>query len=67
MNTTSQIYPDTTINQIVAAVPHTLSVFQRFGLDTCCGGGLSLATAVERHHLSLETVLAALRAVESKA
>jgi regulator of cell morphogenesis and NO signaling len=67
MNTISQIYPDTTINQIVAAVPNTLSVFQRFGLDTCCGGGLSLSTAVERHQLSLETLLAALRAVESKA
>ena len=67
MTTTSQIYPDTTINQIVAALPQTLSVFQRFGLDTCCGGGLSLATAVERHQLSLETVLAVLRAMESKA
>lgn len=67
MTTTSQIYPDTTINQIVAAVPNTLSIFQRIGLDTCCGGALPLKMAVEHHHLSLESVLATLRTVESQA
>ncbi len=66
MNTLSQIHPDRTLNDIVATLPEALPVLHGFGMDTCCGGGLTLATAVERHHLSLDAVLAALRAVEPK-
>jgi iron-sulfur cluster repair protein YtfE (RIC family) len=62
----THIYPEHTLNQIIAAVPETLPVLHRFGLDTCCGGGLTLKTAVTRHHLALETVLAALREVEPR-
>ena len=29
-----------TINEIVARYPQTIPVFNRFGLDTCCGGGV---------------------------
>jgi regulator of cell morphogenesis and NO signaling len=49
-----------TLNAIVARYPATLAVFQRFGLDTCCGGSLPLATAVAHHGLDLQAVLAAL-------
>lgn len=49
-----------TLNMIVARYPAALPVLQRFGLDTCCGGSLPLATAAEHHALDLEAVLAAL-------
>jgi iron-sulfur cluster repair protein YtfE (RIC family) len=54
------IDPADTLNAIVARYPAALAVFQRFGLDTCCGGSLPLATAAEHHALDLEAVLAAL-------
>ena len=52
-----------TINAVVASYPQTLEVFQRFGLDACCGGSLPLHVAVEHHKLDLTTVLAALRSM----
>ncbi len=49
-----------TINDIVAKYPAALSVLQRFGLDTCCGGALPLATAASHHILDADEVMAAL-------
>jgi iron-sulfur cluster repair protein YtfE (RIC family) len=51
-----------TLNQIVARYPQTLPVLQSFGLDTCCGGALSLRTAAEHHALDPEHLLDALAA-----
>jgi iron-sulfur cluster repair protein YtfE (RIC family) len=36
------------LNVIVARYPRALAVFQRFGLDACCGGSLPLHTALAR-------------------
>ncbi|HEX9371260.1 MAG TPA: DUF542 domain-containing protein [Roseiflexaceae bacterium] len=60
--TASTIAAAETLNAIVARYPRTLPVLQRFGLDTCCGGSLPLATAAAYHGLDLEQVVAALRA-----
>ncbi len=65
MNTTTTITPETTINEIVAILPKVLPVLNGFGFDTCCGGALPLKVAVERHGLVLDTVMNAIRAVES--
>jgi iron-sulfur cluster repair protein YtfE (RIC family) len=51
-----------TLNAIVARYPQALSVLQRCGLDTCCGGALPLRTAAEHHNLNLDELLAILRA-----
>lgn len=59
--TSTWIEPTDTINQIVARYPAALPVLQRFGLDTCCGGALALATAAEHHALDVQAILAALR------
>ena len=48
------------LNAIITRYPEALPVFQRFGLDTCCGGSLSLRTAVQHHDLDLDTVVSAL-------
>ncbi len=50
------------LNEIVARYPETLEVFQRFGLDTCCGGALPLVVAAEHHGLPLATLIEALEA-----
>ena len=54
--TRPSITPDDTINAIVARYPQALSALARFGLDTCCGGALPLATAVQHHELNLRQV-----------
>jgi iron-sulfur cluster repair protein YtfE (RIC family) len=55
-----------TINAIVARYPAALPVLQRFGLDTCCGGALPLATAAAHHGLNVQVVLEALEALRRK-
>lgn len=50
-----------TINEIVARYPATIPVFNRFGMDTCCGGGVSVYDAAQRDGIDVEAVLAALR------
>ena len=63
ITTPTQIVPTDTINEIVARYPAALPVLQRFGLDTCCGGALALATAAEHHALDVQAILAALEKV----
>jgi uncharacterized protein (DUF2249 family) len=51
-----------TLNELVARAPEALPVLQRFGLDTCCGGNLTLAAAAEHHGLKLAELLTVIRA-----
>lgn len=51
-----------TINELVARAPEVLPVLQRYGIDTCCGGSLSLAVVAERHQFDLATLLSDLQA-----
>jgi regulator of cell morphogenesis and NO signaling len=60
MLTTKEIDPSLTINEIVARHPETIPVFNRFGLDTCCGGGVRVDEAAQRDGVDLETLRAAL-------
>jgi iron-sulfur cluster repair protein YtfE (RIC family) len=49
-----------TINEIVARFAETMPVFNRFGLDTCCGGGVTVEEAARRDDIDVDVVLAAL-------
>lgn len=60
-NPTIAIDAEMTLNELVARAPEALPVLQRFGLDTCCGGALTLAVAAQHHELELPELLAALR------
>lgn len=67
MSNVTQLDPSLTINEIVAQHPETIACFNRFGFDTCCGGGVSVEEAARRDGVDLETVLAELRrAVEQR-
>jgi regulator of cell morphogenesis and NO signaling len=54
---------DTTVSvdQMVARHPETMTVFNRFGLDTCCGGGAPIAEAARRDGANLDELVQALR------
>ena len=51
-----------TVNDIIAAHPTTVAVFDAWGVDSCCGGHLPLATVAEKHRFDLEKLLTELRA-----
>lgn len=61
MASATTLDPNLTINEIVARFPETVPVFNRFGLDTCCGGGVRVDEAAHRHGLNAADVRSALR------
>lgn len=52
-----------TVNEAVEDCPATLTVFQTFGIDSCCGGPLPIGEAASRHGHEVDVVLAALESV----
>ena len=62
-----QLDPMMTINEIVARYPATIPVFNRFGMDTCCGGGVSVNEAARRDGVEVEPVMGALRDIVERA
>lgn len=54
---------DLTLNEITTAVPRALEVFNRIGLDSCCGGAKPLGLVCEKHGLDLEKMLGDIRSV----
>ena len=49
-----------TVNETLRHLPEAAAVFNRFGIDTCCGGGLTLEQAARSAGVSTETLLAEL-------
>jgi regulator of cell morphogenesis and NO signaling len=50
------------ILELVANYPQLKDVLESFGLDTCCGGNLSVTEATAEHSIDPAPVLQALRA-----
>jgi regulator of cell morphogenesis and NO signaling len=49
-----------TVNELLREMPAAAAVLNRLGIDTCCGGLLSLAEAAASAGLPLARLLAAL-------
>jgi len=49
-----------TVREIALEQPHSICVFERFGIDYCCGGRKPLAEACAASNLSVDEVVAAL-------
>ncbi len=49
--------PTTPIGDIVAGNYHAAGVFKEFGIDFCCGGGVSLDKACQKRNLDIEKVV----------
>jgi len=60
MSELTQLAPTLTINEIVARYPEAIAVFDRFGFDTCCGGGITVGEAARRDSVDASAVLSAL-------
>jgi regulator of cell morphogenesis and NO signaling len=57
MSVVKTIEGEMTINEAIRERPETVAVFNRLGLDACCGGSLPIQVAAERHGLDTEEVL----------
>jgi iron-sulfur cluster repair protein YtfE (RIC family) len=60
MNTMTHIHGDTTVNQLLERDPELGATLNALGIDTCCGGGLTLREAAQAAGVPLATVLRAL-------
>jgi regulator of cell morphogenesis and NO signaling len=45
-----------TVNEVIQRYPGTVTVFDRYGIDSCCGGGLVVSVAAERHGIDVRTL-----------
>ena len=50
-----------TVNEMMSRHPGTIAVFNRFGMDTCCGSGVPIADAAHRDGVDLEQLTRALQ------
>ena len=50
----------TTVRDIALEQPASIRVFEKFGIDYCCGGRKAIALACQERSLDLQTVLAAI-------
>ncbi|HLV25749.1 MAG TPA: DUF542 domain-containing protein [Gemmatimonadales bacterium] len=48
------------VNDTVATFPETLAVFDLYGVDSCCGGGLSIEDAAVRASVDATALCGAL-------
>jgi regulator of cell morphogenesis and NO signaling len=58
--TLAEINAEMTINEIITLYPETVAVFNRHGIDSCCGGALPLAEVARKHRLDFIALLAEL-------
>jgi len=56
-----KITPDMSINDIIRKYPNTMGVFNRFNLDSCCGGARSLKVVAEEDKVDLQELIKALK------
>lgn len=61
------IEPSKTVGQLVAERPSRARVFERFGIDFCCGGKIPLSDACAERELDTRKIVAALREADSNA
>ena len=52
--------PTATLNDLTRRYPHTITAFCNLGIDTCCGGALTLTRAAAKAGVGLDELQAAL-------
>lgn len=62
---TAHIDPSWSVNDVLMKYPATISVFNAFGVDACCGGAQSLREAAAGDGIDLDALVAALEQVVS--
>ena len=52
-----------TVNETVRRYPATIAVFNRYGIDTCCGGAMAIAEAAAQESIDADALRSALLCV----
>lgn len=63
-NQSASIDASTTVNDLLNLVPHASGLLSDRGLDTCCGGSLTLAESCEDAGVELSTLLGEINALQ---
>jgi iron-sulfur cluster repair protein YtfE (RIC family) len=58
-----RIGPELSVDQVIELWPRTIGVMNDLGLDTCCGGSMSLRRAARNARVPVEELLAKLEEV----
>ena len=64
-NKNTTVQSTTRIGDIVADNYHAAGVFKEFGIDFCCGGGITLEKACEKRNLNTNEVLEKLNLIQT--
>jgi regulator of cell morphogenesis and NO signaling len=56
---------DRTVREFAAEIPNATRIFEKFGIDYCCGGGKPLEAACRQANISLDEVLRCLKDAEA--
>lgn len=67
MKTETPISPALTVNNMILLHPRTVTVFETYGIDSCCGGALPIEEVARKHGLDLDALMAELREVAEEA
>jgi regulator of cell morphogenesis and NO signaling len=59
--TLHELNPGMSVNDVIREYPSTMEVFNKLGIDACCGGAASLDEAAHRDGVEPAVLLAALR------
>ena len=57
-----QISETTTVAEVASVLPSSVRVFQRYGIDFCCGGKAALSAACQAHGVSYTELVGAIEA-----
>jgi regulator of cell morphogenesis and NO signaling len=66
MNITPEITPNTRVADIATVNPATIKVFQRHGIDFCCGGKRPLSEVCEEKHMTFTELRSALEGADGE-
>ena len=60
------ITPDMSLNDVIRKYPTTIGVFNRFNIDSCCGGARSLRDMAAQDKVELDVFMQALKEAAEK-
>ena len=60
MKTQPTIDSSWTVNEVIGMYPETITVFNSFGMDMCCGGDATLQDAAEEAEVDRDALMIAL-------
>lgn len=60
------ITPDMTLNDVIRKYPTTIGVFNRFNIDSCCGGARFIRDMAAQDKVDMDAFIQALREAADK-